>query len=73
MRRTSARLQQAPIGRFLLRNVRHRQNEVESWSVEDAQTFFRCLGMSRLADEMLQEQADGVALWNREEPIRRST
>ena len=75
MRRQSLRLRAASsgCGRFLLRGVRWRQAEVEGWSVEDVQTFFRCLRMPELADDMLEEQVDGAALWARDEPIWQST
>lgn len=75
MRRQSLRLRAASsgCGRFLLRGARWRQAEVEGWSVEDVQTFFRCLRMPELADDTLEEQVDGAALWARDEPIWQST
>jgi len=56
MRRRSLRLRAASsgCGRFLLRGVRWRQAEVEGWSVEDVQTFFRSLRMLEVADEIGQ-------------------
>lgn len=41
--------------------------------MDDVQTFFRCLRMPELADEMLEEKVDGAALWARHEPIWQST
>jgi len=57
----------------LLRGARWHQAELEAWSVDDVQTFIRCLRMPELADDMLEEQVDGAALWARDEPIWQST
>jgi hypothetical protein len=44
----------------LLRVARWHQAELEAWSVDDVQTFIRCLRMPGLAAELLEEQVDGT-------------